>query len=542
METRANFVLIGAFTLAVIAGAFLFVLWFSGLTRTADHQTYAVLFDGSVAGLSRGSAVQFNGIRVGEVTEISLVADDPRRVEVLIQVTGRVPIKQDTKARLEFQGLTGGAAIALTGGAPDSPPLRRKDGKPPVIVGESSEMQNILTAVQSLSAKADTTLGRIDKLVADNSAAVSDAVRNIDAFSKALSDNASGVNAALTGVADLGKKIGPLADRLQGLSDDVDKLVKAVDPAQGQRHRQRREVADRLARRQQGGDQFDHHRRRGARQATQRHRRQARFGARRLRQPLVKAVDTKKVANFVDGAELARATLQQHQGDIDAMVKNATELSAKLNHSADKIDGLMTSLQSFVGSPDLKGPLGEIGDAARSVRTLADNLDARTKDIAAGISHFTTTGLREYEALAIDGRRTINDLDRAIRNFERNPERAAVRRQVEPSRVPRREVMGARRDRTPAGRCRRLSSRLAVVALALPLAACGGAPLDTYDLDAAKPAPRARVRARACASPSRSPRSISTATASWCAPARSRWRRWRARSGPTACRWSFRRG
>ena len=136
METRANFVLIGAFTLAVIAGAFLFVLWFSGLTRTADHQTYAVLFDGSVAGLSRGSAVQFNGIRVGEVTEINLVADDPRRVEVLVQVVGRVPINQDTKARLEVQGLTGGAAIALTGGAPNSPPLASKDGKPPVIVGE----------------------------------------------------------------------------------------------------------------------------------------------------------------------------------------------------------------------------------------------------------------------------------------------------------------------------------------------------------------------------------------------------------------------
>ena len=65
METRANFVLIGAFTLAVIAGGFLFVLWFSGLTHVAQRQTYAILFDGSVAGLSRGSAVQFNGIRVG---------------------------------------------------------------------------------------------------------------------------------------------------------------------------------------------------------------------------------------------------------------------------------------------------------------------------------------------------------------------------------------------------------------------------------------------------------------------------------------------
>jgi phospholipid/cholesterol/gamma-HCH transport system substrate-binding protein len=420
METRANFVLIGAFTLAVIAGAFMFVLWFSGLTRTADHQTYAILFDGSVAGLSRGSGVQFNGIRVGEVTAINLVANDPRRVEVLVNLVGHVPINQDTKARLEVQGLTGGAAIALTGGAPDSPPLVSNDGGPPVIVGESSEMQNILQAVQSLSAKADTVLGRIDKLVGDNSAAINDAVRNIDTFSKALSDNSAGVNSALTGVADLGKKIGPLSDRLQGLSDDLDKLVKAVDPAKvsgivGDVKSLTGSLADNKA--AINSTIAD-----AAALAKQLNGSAAKLDSTLADfDNLVKAVDAKKIANFVDGADALGQTLQQRQGDIDAMVKNATELSAKLNHSADKIDGLMTSLQGFVGSPDLKGPLGEIGDAARSVRQLADNLDVRTKDIAAGLNHFTTTGLREYEALAIDGRRTINDLDRAIRSFERNP-------------------------------------------------------------------------------------------------------------------------
>ncbi len=420
METRANFVLIGAFTLAVIAGAFLFVLWFSGLTRTADHQTYAVLFDGSVAGLTRGSAVQFNGIRVGEVTEINLVANDPRHVEVRVDLVGHVPINQDTKARLEIQGLTGGAAIALTGGAPDSPPLVSKNGKPPVIVAESSEMQNILEAVQKLSARADEVLGNVDKLVSENSAAIGDVVHNVDVFSKALADNAGGVNSALSGVAELGKKIGPLADRLNGLSDDLDKVVKAVDPDKvggivGDVKTLSGTLADHKA---QIASTLD----------------DAAALAKRLNDTagkldsaladfdnLVKSVDTKKVANFVDGANSLGLTLQQRQGDIDTIVKNASELSAKLNHSADKIDGLMTSLQSFVGSPDLKGPLAEFGDASRSVRQLADNLDARTKDIAAGVSHFTSTGLREYEALAIDGRRTINDLDRAIRDFEHSP-------------------------------------------------------------------------------------------------------------------------
>ena len=420
METRANFVLIGAFTLAVIAGGFLFVLWFSGLTHVAQRQTYAILFDGSVAGLSRGSAVQFNGIRVGEVTDIDLVAGDPRRVEVLVEIAGPAPINQDTKARLEVQGLTGSAVIALTGGAPGSPPLVGKNGAPPVIVGESSEMQNILQAVQTLSAKADSALDHIDRLVADNSATVSDAVRNVDVFSKALADNAAGVNSALNGISELGKKIGPLADRLQGLSDDADKLVKAVDPDQVRGIvGDVKTFADTLA---------------NNKAAIASTLNDAATLAKRLNDTagslnaaladfdnLVKAVDTKKIATFVDGADALGETLKAHQADIDSIIKNADELSAKLNHSADKIDGLMTSLQGFVGSPDLKGPLGELGDAARSVRQLADNLDVRTKDIAAGVSRFTSTGLREYEALAIDGRRTIDDLDRAIRNFDHNP-------------------------------------------------------------------------------------------------------------------------
>jgi phospholipid/cholesterol/gamma-HCH transport system substrate-binding protein len=339
METRANFVLIGAFTLAVIAGAFLFVLWFSGLTRISEHKSYEVLFTGSVSGLSRGSAVLFNGLRVGEVMEIDLVPKDPSRVQALVDVTGNVPIKKDTKARLEIQGLTGGAVIALSGGAPDAPPLvSETKGAPPIIVAEPSELQNIMESVQSLSAKAESVLEKADKLLSDNRVAIDDAIKNVDTFSKALSDNSAGISSTLA---------------------DFDSLVKSVD--------------------------------------------------------------REKVATFVDGAASLGETVRDNKGNIDRMLKNASELAAKLNESADKIDSLMASLQGFVGSPELKGPLGDLGDAARSVRQFADDLDVRAKEISVGLAHFTSSGLREYEALAIDGRRTVNDLDRVLRNFQRNP-------------------------------------------------------------------------------------------------------------------------
>ena len=106
METKANYTLIGAFTLGIIASAFLFVFWFSG-TRDEHRNVFSVIFSGSVSGLSRGSQVLFNGLRVGEVTAIDIMESDPSRVEALISISPRAKVTSDTRARLEFQGLTG---------------------------------------------------------------------------------------------------------------------------------------------------------------------------------------------------------------------------------------------------------------------------------------------------------------------------------------------------------------------------------------------------------------------------------------------------
>src|SRR4051812_46027320 len=123
METRANYALIGVFTLAVIAAAFGFVYWFSGGGRGQRKQSVRIVFSGSVSGLSKGSVVLFNGLRVGEVTDLSLLPEDPRRVVAIVQVDNTTPIRADTRARLESQGLTGVSQIGLTGGEPGSPPL-----------------------------------------------------------------------------------------------------------------------------------------------------------------------------------------------------------------------------------------------------------------------------------------------------------------------------------------------------------------------------------------------------------------------------------
>ena len=118
METRAPFVVVGAFVLAAIGAVFGFVYWLHNTGgRCAD--LHHVQFDGSVPGLLVGAAVLFNGIRVGEVTDLGLAPDSPRRVNATISVASTTPVQADTKVGLEFQGLTGVPVIALEGGKDD---------------------------------------------------------------------------------------------------------------------------------------------------------------------------------------------------------------------------------------------------------------------------------------------------------------------------------------------------------------------------------------------------------------------------------------
>src|SRR3982074_1070193 len=111
METRANFVLIGSFTLAVIAGAFGFVLWFQSLHTTKARSPLRVVFEDPAAGLRNGGSVNFNGIRVGEVMSVKL--DNPRRVVALAMIENHALLRKAPLAELELQGLTGVAARSV---------------------------------------------------------------------------------------------------------------------------------------------------------------------------------------------------------------------------------------------------------------------------------------------------------------------------------------------------------------------------------------------------------------------------------------------
>lgn len=159
METKANYVLIGAFTIIATLLLLLFALWAAKFSSEQGWRAYAVIFNEPVTGLSEGSSVQYNGISVGTVQTLRLAPDDPRRVLAQLRLQADAPIKADTRAKISMTSLTGTPIIQLTGGSPGSPALADVDPREiPVIQTEPSALQNIADTANRLVARMDQML------------------------------------------------------------------------------------------------------------------------------------------------------------------------------------------------------------------------------------------------------------------------------------------------------------------------------------------------------------------------------------------------
>jgi phospholipid/cholesterol/gamma-HCH transport system substrate-binding protein len=210
LETRANFVLIGAFTLAVIAAAFGFVMWFQSLHTTKARTPLRIIFEGPATGLRNGGSVNFNGIRVGEVVSVKL--DNPRRVVALAMVSNDAPIRKDTLVGLEFQGLTGVAAISLKGGEEAAPGVPLDEDGIPVLTADPNALQDVTEAIRG-------TLQNINRVVADNQEAVKNSLHNLEAFTASLARNS--------------EKIDGMMLKVDGVMSKADSLMLGLDTLAG---------------------------------------------------------------------------------------------------------------------------------------------------------------------------------------------------------------------------------------------------------------------------------------------------------------------
>jgi phospholipid/cholesterol/gamma-HCH transport system substrate-binding protein len=188
METRAPFVVVGAFVLATIVAVFGFVFWLHNTGGLGPRTTYHVQFDGSVPGLMIGAGVLFNGIRVGEVTDLSLAPDSPRRVNATISVATTTPVRADTKVGLEFQGLTGVPVIALEGGT-----QLASSGPVPTLIAEAG-------AGQSMTQAARDALRKVDSVLSENSEPLKKTFANLETFTDGLARNTGKIDSILAGL------------------------------------------------------------------------------------------------------------------------------------------------------------------------------------------------------------------------------------------------------------------------------------------------------------------------------------------------------
>jgi phospholipid/cholesterol/gamma-HCH transport system substrate-binding protein len=425
METRANYALIGLFTLAVIAAAFGFVYWFSGGERGQARQSIRIVFSGSVAGLSQGSSVAFNGLRVGEVTSLDLLPEDPRRVVAIATVNSNTPIRSDTRARLEYQGLTGVANIGLSGGEAGAPPLVAGPGQPmPTIFADRSDFQDLIETARNIARRADDVLERVGRVVTDNEGAISRTIQNVERFSQALGENAEGIDRFLAQIGQAAEKVGPLAEKLETLAANVDEVVRSVDR---QRVARIVENVDNFTAALGENRQVVSDALKGAASLIDRLNETAPKLDSAVAEiaEITKAVDPAKIGRTVDNVDTFTQTLSRRSPDIDKAIQEARSITEKLNKSADKIDSVLAGAEKFLGSASGesgKGAFDEIRAAAVAVRELANDLNTRTEGVLSGVNRFTESGLREYEALAVEGRRTLGDISRAVRSIERNPQ------------------------------------------------------------------------------------------------------------------------
>ena len=226
METKAHYILIGAFTLIIGFGLLLFGLWAAKYSSDRTWQNYKVVFREAVTGLSVGSPVQYNGIAVGSITRLSLAPDDPRKVIADVRIESTTPIKTDTRAKLGITSLTGPTVIQLSGGTPGARELREVDRR------EQPVIQTSPSALQNISDTANRIADRLDQILSDgNIAHINATLANLEKLSGDLGDDRQGVQALLVSARDAARNLDRTLDTTNGMMQKIDgNVVQKLPP------------------------------------------------------------------------------------------------------------------------------------------------------------------------------------------------------------------------------------------------------------------------------------------------------------------------
>ena len=439
METKANYTIVGFFTVLVIAAAFGFVYWMAEYGRSGPMAELIVRIPGSANGLSVGSPVRFNGIQVGSVQTLSIDADDPQYSLAFTEVRSDAPIYPSTKAALEIQGLTGAAYIELSGGRKEEKNILQQaleSGKRAVIVADQSSVTNLLATADKILDRANDAVGDVQGFVRDARGPLTKTLQNAETFSDALAKNSGNIDSFLQSVGDLSNTVRNVSGRVDSTLAAVEDLVKAVDAKKintilSNAEKVSRDIADASGDLKGLVDKVD--------QTVTTYNefgKKAQVTLDRV-DTLVAAIDTNKVKGSVDdiaqATKDARAavasirdvsnTVADRRKDIDQTIQDVQQMANKLNSASTRVDGILIKVDALLGSDNTNSLFTEARATLESFKKVADSVNARIGPIADNLQRFSGSGLSDVQTLVNELRGTANNLNNAISNFDQNPQR-----------------------------------------------------------------------------------------------------------------------
>ncbi len=441
METRANYILVGIVTLTVLLASFGFVYWIARFGDTTNSIQLEVRIPGSVTGLSVGSQVLFNGIKVGDVRKLIIDAKNPKGVVAITEVGLDTPVTSATIATLGFQGLTGQAYIELKGGDPNGENIlvkAQESGEMPFVEADPGAVNNLIDQAQSIAGSAEKVLAGLQKFVDDNQQPLSETIANANKFSGALAENSDDIDEFLASAGTLAKTLQGVSGRLETTLASAEDLLKSVDKKKVDQIMANAEkisadlaassgevskvvtsadvaiknISDLAAKANKSLDGLD---------------------------TILAAADVEKVKSAIDNfekvarnantamADVTKVTdkIGKRADDIDQIVGNAKDLTAKLNQTVVRVDGVLEKVSAFLGNTEGQGPglVAEAKSTLAAFRKVADTLNSRIGEISDGLAKFSGRGLNNVDALVQDTRKSVTRIEQAITEIEKNPDR-----------------------------------------------------------------------------------------------------------------------
>lgn len=439
METRANYVIVGIFTLVAILAAFGFVYWTAAIGERGETVMVRVRIPGSASGLGRGSFVLFNGVKVGDVRRVYIDVQNPSVAIADAEIDRATPITRSTQADIGLAGLTGQANIELKGANRDEPKLldeAEAEGRIAEITANPSAVTNLLQTAQDIFSRADKVLSELEGFTTDVRGPLTQTVQNAQKFSDALASNADSIDKFLSSVSALSEELQGVSGKLDGTIQAAEGLLNSID--QDRVKQIVTNIDDFTKNLNRSGEKFD-----DVIEGVDKAVASINEFAQRTQTTLAKVdgvldgVDPRDVrealANIrtasenankaaADVAEVTK-TFSGRADDIDQTISDAQQLAERLNNASVRVDGILVKVDNLLGSDQTDGVMADARETLKSFRQVADALNARLGTITANLERFSGKGLQNVEALVNDSRRSINRIEQAVTDLQRNPQR-----------------------------------------------------------------------------------------------------------------------